>query len=103
MNPIVTIEVPGRLDAAASPAFLDFAAALVQAGAARVVLDLSLTTYLGSAGIRAILRLRQEATARGGRVVLLNCRPTVQEVLRICGLADDPVQVESIEAARKCF
>jgi len=38
--------------------------------------------------------------ARQGKMVLLSCRPSVQEVLRICGFEALAPRVESIEAAR---
>lgn len=101
MAPIIIIEAPHRLDGSTSPAFGKFMLDLVEAGAHRVVLDFSAVTYLGSAGLRALMIAGQALATRKGRVILMACHPSICEVLRICGLREDFPQVESIEDARQ--
>lgn len=101
MSPIIVIEAPRRLDAAAAPEFGTFAVALVEAGAHRVILDFSSVTYLGSAGLRALLVVRKALAARNGRLALMASHPSVSEVLRVCGLMNDLTQAENIEDARQ--
>jgi anti-anti-sigma factor len=74
---------------------------LIEAGAHRLILDLSALEYLGSGGVRALLLAQKAVAARGGKMALLNCRPPVHEVLRICGLEQIAPTVESMEAARR--
>lgn len=101
MPPIVTVEAPPRLDAASSAGFEAFVSGLVRAGAERLVLDLSPVGYLGSAGVRALLLISRALGANNGRLALMGARPAVAEVLRICGLAEQFIQVEMIEEARQ--
>jgi len=101
MAPIIIIEAPHRLDGTTSPAFGKFMLDLVEAGAHRVVLDLSALTYLGSAGLRALMITGQALATRKGRIALMACHPSVAEVLLICGLREDFPQVEGIEDARQ--
>ena len=101
MSPVIIIEAPRRLDAAAAPAFGSFAVSLVEAGAHRVILDFSAVTYLGSVGLRALMSIRKALISHDGRLTLMACHPAVAEVLRICGLKNDLTLVESIEEARQ--
>lgn len=101
MPPLVIVEAPPRLDAASSPAFEVFVSGLVRAGAERLVIDLSTAGYLGSAGVRALLLIARTLGGQNGRLALMGARPAVVEVLRICGLAEQFIQVEIIEAARQ--
>ena len=49
-------------------------------------LDLAGVTFFGSAGVSLILRAEREASARGGRLALLNPALPVLRVLDICRL-----------------
>ncbi len=49
------IEFDGRLDASSVPAFLDRMAEASPVGTEKLLLDLSRVSFIGSAGLRAIL------------------------------------------------
>lgn len=99
--PSVLVETPVRLDQANAGEFGAWLKGLVEAGAHRLILDASALDYLGSAGVRALLVAQQAVQARGGKMALLSVRPSVREVLRICGLESHLPKAESIEAARR--
>src|SRR5689334_24471851 len=100
MSPTVLVDAPARLDGLNSGDFGTFLSRLIENGAHRLILDLSALDYLSSAGVRALLLAHKAVAARQGRMILLACRPSVQEILRICGLESLAPQAESIEAAR---
>jgi len=52
----------------------------------RMVLDLSATSYLGSAFIELLVRAWKRLTERGGTMVLCGLRPYCAEVLRVTRL-----------------
>ncbi|HET7801095.1 MAG TPA: STAS domain-containing protein [Humibacillus xanthopallidus] len=58
------VSVIGEVDLSNARALLDAVAAAVPDDAARVVLDLSSTTYLDSAGIAAVFRLAERLRIR---------------------------------------
>lgn len=103
MTPLITIEAAPRLDTAAGTEFADFATRLVEAGAVRLILDFTEVDYLGSAGVRALMQISRLTTTRHGHLVVAGCRPSVLEVLRICGLLDQLRLADSLEAARQGF
>lgn len=95
------VDAPARLDGLNSGEFGTFLTRLVEAGARRLILDLSALEYLSSAGVRALLLTQQALRDNGGKMAFLSCRPAVREVLRICGLEQIAPKAESIEAARR--
>ena len=101
MTPNIIIQAPARLDGLNAGDFGTAVKNLIDAGAHRVILDLGTLDYLSSAGVRALLIIHQALTAQGGKLALLDLRPSVREVLRICGAEKIAPQAESIEAARK--
>jgi stage II sporulation protein AA (anti-sigma F factor antagonist) len=67
--------------------------AVADAAQPRVILDLSEIEYFGSAGIRPLLSLRHQIQEAGGKLVLCNLSPHVDEVLRttrLIGPAEAP-------------
>lgn len=100
MQSTVLVDAPARLDGMNSGEFGTLLTNLIEAGAHRLILDLSGLDYLSSAGVRALLLAQKAVETRGGKMALLSCRPPVREVLRICGLEQLAPRVESIEAAR---
>lgn len=64
----------------------DLLALYLQVGAVNVVLDFQAVTYLSSAGFRPLLSLNRHVRERGGRLVLCNLRPEVEEVFTVTHL-----------------
>ncbi|BBH70073.1 hypothetical protein ACTI_67580 [Actinoplanes sp. OR16] len=56
--------------------------------AERVALDLSELVFIGSAGVRVLLRCRDVAEERGTRVEISSAHENVRQVLDICALTD---------------
>jgi anti-anti-sigma factor len=59
-----------------------------QSGAIHAVIDFQAVTYLSSAGFRPLLSLNRRVRERGGRLVLCNLRPVVEEVFSVTHLID---------------
>lgn len=101
MPTTVTVESPDRLDPINSGEFAMLVQNLIEAGAHRLILDLGGLQYLSSAGVRALLLIHRALQQKQGKLALLSCRPSVVEVLRICGLDQFAPRAECIEAARR--
>jgi len=52
----------------------------------RVIVDLSEVDFLSSIGIRLLMLTAKSVTSRGGKIVILNPTPDVQNVLEISGI-----------------
>jgi len=60
----------------------------LQSAAVNAILDLRAVTYLSSAGFRPLLSLNRQIRERGGRLVLCNLHPDVEEVFTVTRLVD---------------
>ena len=60
----------------------------LQSAAAHAILDMRTVTYLSSAGFRPLLSLNRQVRERGGRLVLCNLRPEVEEIFTVTRLVD---------------
>ncbi len=59
-----------------------------RSAALHAVLDMRTVTYLSSAGFRPLLSLNRQVRDRGGRLVLCNLRPEVEEIFTVTRLVD---------------
>jgi anti-anti-sigma factor len=94
----VRIILNGRLDMAGSAKIdLPFCAA---AGSNRnIVVDMSAVTFIASIGIRTLVIGAKTVQRRGGRLLLLNPRPDVEQVLETIGVTDLlPIMRDEAEA-----
>lgn len=67
---------------------------------ARVVVDVSEVDFLASIGIRLLTLTAKSVAGRGGKLVLLNPTPDVQQVLEITGIPMMIPICSDLESAR---
>jgi len=60
----------------------------LQSAAVHAILDLRAVTYISSAGFGPLLNLNRQVRERGGRLVLCNLRPDVEEIFTVTRLVD---------------
>jgi len=77
----VDIAVQAQLAAALHRAIFDHAAR-------RILVDLANLQFIDAAGVRVLSNAAADATARGVTLVVRNCLPLVDTVLRVTGLAE---------------
>lgn len=84
---IITLS-PSRLegDTIAQTLVEEMQAAVAHAGTDKVVVDLEHVQYLTSANFRPFLNVRKQLEAAGGRLVLCNLSPPVQEIFEVTRL-----------------
>ncbi len=78
----------GRLDALGADRLEQEIEACLRQGVKSIDLELAEVPYLGSAGIRILLRSVKAVRARGGSLRLLHPSAVAQETLRLVGLAE---------------
>jgi anti-sigma B factor antagonist len=92
-----TIGVRGELDLHAAPMLEDRIARLIDEGTLHVEVDLRETTFMDSAGVRALLSARQRLHKRGGSLGLVCDDPHILKVIELTGL-DELVPVRTVWA-----
>jgi anti-sigma B factor antagonist len=78
------IALRGRLDTESAPALDErLAPLLASPGVTAALFDLAGLEYIGSAGIRVLVKTRKALEARGGGVAVANLQPMVRQVFEI--------------------
>ena len=72
----------------------------LERGAKGIILDLSATSYIDSAGLGVLYKLHFDATKVGARLILVGANEDIQELLVMTKLAGVLVQSPSIAEAR---
>jgi anti-anti-sigma factor len=81
------IAVEGRLDSEAAKVFRDQLLALIRSGCARLALDLTRVSYVGSAGIWVLLAADGLAISLGGGLVVYGLGPEIVRLFERTGMA----------------
>lgn len=85
-NRIELFEVIGRADAAKVTGLAESMSAALARGRTHLVIDLSGTQYMNSAGLRALVNAMRSAERQGARIFLSNPSERVHHLLQLVGL-----------------
>ncbi|MER7399381.1 STAS domain-containing protein [Streptomyces sp. NPDC000151] len=66
-------------------------------GEKAMVIDLRHVTFMDCSGLDLLCRLRDQVTARGGRLALMNLRPIVLRLLKLAALRESFELVEQVD------
>jgi anti-anti-sigma factor len=91
------LTVDGDLDLATAPELTSLGLALVEAGAASVVVDAQKLVFCDSSGLSALVQIANRLAER--RLAIAAPTPIVRRVLEMSGLVDAFVVTESVPAA----
>jgi anti-sigma B factor antagonist len=79
------LNVKGKVDAMSAPEFQN-AVLKAYVKSADVIINFSETTYVSSAGLRALLIGQKTAQSKGGTFTIINANESIIDVLRVTGL-----------------
>ena len=85
-NGIILIKLNGRLDIIGTGEIETKFTGYCAGEKVRVIVDLSEVDFLASIGIRLLTLTAKSVASRGGKMVILNPIPEVQDVLEITGI-----------------
>ena len=85
-NGIILIKLSGRLDILGTGEVENKFAGYCAGEKVRVIVGLSEVDFLASIGIRLLTLTAKSVASRGGKMVILNPIPEVQDVLEITGI-----------------
>jgi anti-anti-sigma factor len=84
---VIVAAITGSLDSITSPQAQQAFDALVAKGAKKLAVDCSALDYISSAGLRVLLGLAKQLSAKGGSLRTFGLNPTVKEVFEISGFS----------------
>src|SRR5215813_4651709 len=98
-NNIRFIKLLGKLDINGTGAIETKFAGYCSGDSVRVIVDVSDVEFLASIGIRLLMLTAKSLISRGGKMILLNPIPEVQNVLEVTGIPAIIPIYSSIESA----
>lgn len=86
-NGVQVIQINGNLDTSTSPKAETQINEMINNGELKMIIDLSDTGFVSSAGLRVFLSTAKQITAKGGAVKFCGANEVVQEILDISGFS----------------
>jgi anti-sigma B factor antagonist len=83
---MAVVSASGEIDITNAEPFRDVLLSALNAGAAGLVVDMTSTTFLDSAGVTALVRAARRATAADATLRLVVAAPPVLRVLNLVGI-----------------
>jgi anti-sigma B factor antagonist len=80
------LPLEGDIDLHVSPVVTELLNAMIKKKPERIVIDLSLATYIDSAGVAALILAMQEVEAYGGKFFLSGLQETLRSIFEISRL-----------------
>jgi anti-sigma B factor antagonist len=95
---LTTVELEGSIDGKTAPQVREEMRPALE-GATEAILDMSKVGYLSSAGLRLLLLVYREFTAKQGKLVLVGVAPDIQAVMSHTGFLNFFTIVDTQAAA----
>jgi anti-sigma B factor antagonist len=93
------VAVSGEVDIFTAPEFKQRVMMAIAAGAERLIVDLTGTSFIDSSSLGVLIGAHRRLTARGGRLVVVCNREAIVKTFRITGLDGVFELVDSVAAA----
>lgn len=85
-GPHAVIRLDGDLDVASSGPLVQHLSTLPSQGCTQIVIDLTRLAFCDAAGLGAFIRVRRQATARGGWLRIAGAQPRMTRIMTIACL-----------------
>jgi anti-sigma B factor antagonist len=85
---VTIVDVKGRIDSASAKSLGDRLTSLIEAGHARVVVDLDQVDYISSAGFRVLLVAARLAEEASGNLALCRLSAEVRKLFELAAFTD---------------
>jgi anti-anti-sigma factor len=86
-TPLPVVTVTGELDASTAPVFAHALEAALERASDGLILNLTATRYIDSAGIQSLLRLHRHTRQCGPKVMLVDRVDPLRKVFLLVGMA----------------
>jgi anti-sigma B factor antagonist len=84
---IAIVELTGDIDASTAPKIQAQVLPIIQSNN-KILLDLSGVPYMSSAGLRVLLSLYRQTTAKNGSLVLVGISEEIEDTMSVTGFLD---------------
>ena len=99
---VTTVEIQGDIDANTAPKVTETVLLLVQPGS-KILMNMSEVPYMSSAGLRSLLSLYRQTTAKDGKIVLVGLTEEILDTMSITGFLDFFTTCDTVESGLAAF
>ena len=85
INGILIMDLSGKIDSVSSNDFEKDLKSRIDAGIAKIILNMGNVTYISSSGLRIVLAALKRVKQSGGMIVLVDLQPGPEEVFKMTG------------------
>jgi anti-sigma B factor antagonist len=94
---ITVVSLTGDIDAKTAPIFQQNVLPLTDS-ANKIIMDMANIIYMSSAGLRMLLSLYRQVTAKKGKVVLVGLREEIRDIMSATGFLDFFTTSETVDS-----
>lgn len=84
---VQVVELAGDIDASTAPSVQEKILPLAEPGS-KVLLDMTNVPYMSSAGLRVLLSVYRQASAKDGKLVLVGLTEEIRDTMSVTGFID---------------
>ena len=96
------VEIAGEIDVYSAARLRERLVELAQAGRYRLIIDMTIVTFMDSSGLGVLVGAMKRARANGGEVCIVGAAEHILQTLRITGLTRVfPIYASVVEALSK--
>jgi anti-sigma B factor antagonist len=97
LDDMVVAELEGEIDAKTAPTVTEKLLPLMEPGS-KILMNLTQVSYMSSAGLRSLLSLYRQSTAKDSKLVLVGLSEELQDTMSMTGFLDFFVTAETVDA-----
>ncbi len=97
---VTVVELAGDIDAKTAPIVTEKVLPLAEPGS-KIIMDMNNVPYMSSAGLRMLLTLYRQATAKDGKLVLVGLSEEIEDTMSVTGFLDFFKTSETVESGLK--
>jgi anti-sigma B factor antagonist len=97
LDQIMVVDMAGDVDASTAPSVQEKVLPLSTMGS-KILLNMARVPYMSSAGLRMLLSLYRQMSAKDGQLVLVGLSEEIQDTMSVTGFLDFFTTYETVEA-----
>ena len=96
IDDITSVAIQGDIDANTAPKVTEIVLPLVQPQS-KILVDMTEVPYMSSAGLRSLLSLYRQTTAKDGKIVLVGLSEDILDTMSVTGFLDFFTVCDTVE------
>ena len=97
LDSVTVVELVGDIDTKTAPTITEQVLVLVQPGS-QLIIDMNQVDYMSSAGLRMLLSLYRNATAKDGKLALVGLSDDLKDTMSVTGFLNFFTTFDTVEA-----